>query len=95
VEDLGFDPENPMVRVEVSQIMRMRASLYPENLSRRSSNSADDLPVLFVEDVVPAQSASVLQDPVLKNVLYSLAGMGVLAVVVGLIIMRMANRRDS
>jgi len=92
IRDLGFDPENPLVRIEVSQIMRMRASLYPDYLVNRSSSQEDNLPVPYVDDTLSPQSASFLLDPVLMSVLYSLVGISVVAVFIGILIMR---RSDS
>jgi hypothetical protein len=51
-KNLGFDPENPMVATEVSQILRMRALLWPEfEPSRRTAADFDELPVPFVDDI--------------------------------------------
>jgi len=95
VEDLGFDPENPMVRIEVSQIMRMRASLYSENITERRLAGNDDIPIPFVEDIAAEQSVSVLRDPVTMSVFFSVAGLGILAIIVGLSIMMKAKRNNS
>jgi hypothetical protein len=94
VNDLGFDPENPMVRMEVSQIMRMRASLYPEKITQRNLAGRDDLPIPFVEDLAEEQSVGVLRNPVAGSILFSVAGLGILAIVVGLFIMMKAKRNS-
>jgi hypothetical protein len=95
VEDLGFDPENPMVRIEVSQIMRMRASLYPERFAELSRTGGDDLPVPFVDDSDSSEAAFDLRDPVTINVLWSVLGVGALAIVAGLLMMKKANGKKS
>jgi hypothetical protein len=93
VEDLGFDPDNPLVRIEVGHILRMRGSLYPTVFPKRTQARVEELPVPLVEDGNAGRVTSSVNDPILINVLYSLAGLGVLAVGVGLLILRRARRR--
>jgi len=95
IEALGFDPENPMVRIEISQILRMRTSLYLESSSRRVLGTEEELPVPFVEDESAAQSVSVFENQIVVWVLYSVAGIGSLAVITGLLMMRILYRRNS
>jgi hypothetical protein len=84
-EDLGFDPENPMIKIEVSQILKLRGRLHP-TVPSGPPPSLDDLPVPFVEDRD--------ENPVMKNVLWVLAGLGGLVVVVGLIMaLKMRGKR--
>ena len=79
--ELGFDPENPLVKIEVGQIMRLRTSLYPERLPRRevSVRSADELPVPFVED----DSGYAIDSPVTRSVIWLVGGLSGLVVCIG------------
>jgi len=59
VWELGFDPENPMVKVEVSQILRLRSRLFSDlSVTYNRSSGVDDLPVPFVEDSVRTETHS-------------------------------------
>ncbi len=93
--ELGFDPENPMVITEVSQIMRMRAALYPWTLSARKNKagSAGDLPIPFVEDKVPSKPAAGL--PVPASALYVIAAVAGLVLMAGVAMVLKAARRKS
>jgi hypothetical protein len=93
--ELGFDPENPMVITEVSQIMKMRVSLYPWTLSARENKagSAGDLPIPFVEDNVPSKSAAGL--PVRASLLYTIAAVAGLVLMAGVVMVLKAARRKS
>ena len=95
--DLGFDPDNPMVITEVSQIMRMRASLYPWAFSAREDMAVtvDDLPVPFVEDMDPPRSSGLQDDPVLARLAYTVAGMAALVLIAGAFMVLRAARRTS
>ncbi|MCP5111939.1 MAG: hypothetical protein GY953_14010 [bacterium] len=86
--ELGFDPENPLIRTEVSQIMRLRATLYPWALSEREqrTEAIDDLPVPFVEDT---------ENPALGNLLYTFAGIAGLALLGAVFLLLRASRRQS
>jgi hypothetical protein len=81
--DLGFDPDNPMVKIEVSQILKLRGALYPM-ASAPTRTSIDDLPVPFVED----RESS----PLMKNVLLALGSLVGLVLIVGLMMLRRAKR---
>jgi hypothetical protein len=93
--DLGFDPDNPMVMIEVSQIMKIRAAMYPWSPRERPSAAADDLPVPFVEDNKPAGTRAAAANPWLTSVVYILSGVAGLVVVVTLWMVLRARRRDS
>jgi hypothetical protein len=95
--NLGFDPDNPMVMTEVSQILKLRASLYPWSFSKRLDKPAAlyDLPVPFVEDTEPLSASVVGDDPVLSMSLYALAGIGALVVIVVAFMVFRAARRTS
>lgn len=84
-KELGFDPENPMVKMEVSQILKLRGTLYP-TASSTPREALDDLPVPFVED----RKAN----PLMKNVLFVLAGILGLVAIVGFAMVKRARKRD-
>jgi len=84
-KDLGFDPENPMVKIEVSQILKLRGTLYPM-ASSTPRVALDDLPVPFVEDRT--------SNPLMKNVLFVLAGILGLVTIVGFAMVKRARKRD-
>jgi len=95
-EELGFDPENPMVKLEVSQILRMKASLYPDawanpNRSALTVDDLDDLPVPFVEDM-PSREELARENPVVRNLLYLGGALAVLVLIVGAFILLRAAR---
>lgn len=81
--DLGFDPDNPMIKIEVSQILKLRGTLYP-TASSPDRAAVDDLPVPFVVDPEAG--------PLIKNVLLAFCGSVALALVVGLIMFRRVKR---
>ena len=93
VDDLGFDPDNPLVRIEVGHILRMRGSLFPTDLPERERLRVNELPVPLVEDGNTDWVESAVNDPILMNVLYSLAGLGVLVIGTGLLILRKGRRK--
>ena len=106
-KDLGFDPENPMVKMEVSRIMKMGDSSYPgvpfgyqqsPEFKDRQNPSARtkiyDLPVPFVEDTIPEKSILAESKPVLQKTLYLIAGLAVLVIAVGLFIVLRAARKN-
>ena len=80
VEEIPFDP---MVKIEVSQILKLRSTLYPM-VASSAPTSIDDLPVPFVED----QKYS----PLMKNVLLALGSLVGLVLVISLIMIRKAKR---
>jgi hypothetical protein len=84
-----------MVITEVSQIMKMRVSLYPWTLSARENKagSAGDLPIPFVEDNVPSKSAAGL--PVRASLLYTIAAVAGLVLMAGVVMVLKAARRKS
>lgn len=95
-EELGFDPENPMVKLEVSQILRMKASLYPDawanpNRSALTVDDLDDLPVPFVEDM-PSRGELARENPVTRNLLYLGGALAALVLIVGAFILLRAAR---
>ena len=95
-EELGFDPENPMVKLEVSQILRMKASLYPDawanpNRSALTVDDLDDLPVPFVEDM-PSRGELARENPVTRNLLYLGGALTALVLIVGAFILLRAAR---
>ena len=54
--ELGFDPENPLVKTEVSQILRLRSRLFSDLVPpARKGSGFDDLPVPFIDDVEMAE----------------------------------------
>jgi hypothetical protein len=90
--ELGFDPENPLVRLEVGQIMRQRAWFYAERLPGRevAMSAVDDLPVPFVED----DSGSLFGDPLTRSVLWLVGGLSGLVVCFGFWLVVKGNRRN-
>jgi hypothetical protein len=89
--NLGFDPDNPMVATEVSQILRMRTLLRPEFLQARQTRAEyDDLPVPYVEDL-EARETKVL--PGLTQLGFITGGVALLVVVVGLVVFVVTTRR--
>lgn len=95
-KDLGFDPENPMVKLEVSQILRMRASLYPDAWMNpnRTVPTADDLPVPFVEDT-PAEADLDRGSFISGNLLFVCGIVAVLVLLTGAVILLRASRNRA
>jgi hypothetical protein len=98
VEDLGFDPENPMVRIEVGQIMRISSLVYPRLRAEARGSSDDstfDKPgVPYVDDsrtVDGWESESLF---FLKNYLYVLGIIAALVVSVGVFLLVKSKRAD-
>jgi len=94
--ELGFDPENPAVITEVSQIMKMRASLYPWSDSAPGKRKAtvDDFPIPFVEDRVRPKSVAVAS-PVPVSVLYAVAAAGGVVLIAGIVMLVRHGRKRS
>jgi hypothetical protein len=94
--ELGFDPENPMVITEVSQIMKMRAALYPWTLSAREDRAAslDDLPIPFVEDRIRPKSVAA-DGTVPASLLYTIATAAGLVLIAGIVKVLRVSRRKS
>jgi len=109
-EGLGFDPENPMIKMEMSRIVGRGFSSYPgvpfgyEEFVVESVNEPEH--ILPVQDqniasptsavVAPVSEESVLaeSEPVLQKPLYFVAGLSVLIIAVGLFIVFRAARRN-
>ncbi len=93
--ELGYDPDNPVVVAEVSQIMRMRALLYPWAGEReRSAPSAYDLKVPFVEDSAPGRSTAA-DSPIWVNLIYAVGAASGAVLIVGLVIFLRSARRKA
>ncbi len=91
--ELGFDPDNPVVIAEVSQIMMMRALLYPwGGMREKSARSAYDLKVPFVEDSVPGRSTAA-ESPIWVDLIYAVAAASGAVLIVGLVMLLRAARR--
>jgi len=93
--ELGFDPENPMVITEVSQIMKSRTSLYPWAVSAPEKKAAavDDFPIPYVEDRVRPKPVDAA--PVPPSLLYAIAGAAGLVLIAGAIMAVRAARKKS
>ena len=89
--DLGFDPENPMVKTEVSQILHMQSAIYPWNVTAREDRAhvVDDLPVPFVEDTEVDSGFA------WTSALLTFAGMAVAALLAAAFLLLRARRRKS
>jgi len=110
VESLGFDPENPMIKMEMSRIIGRGYSSYPgvpfgyQEFVVESVNEPEQ--ILPVQDqntaspssaaVAPVSEESVLAEskPVLQKPLFFIAGLAVLIIAVGLFIVFRAARRN-
>jgi len=109
-ESLGFDPENPMVKMEMSRIIGRGFSSYPgvpfgyQEFVVESVNEPEH--ILPVQDqntasptsaaVAPVSEEDVLAEskPVLQKSLFLIAGLAVLIIAVGLFIVFRAARRN-
>ncbi len=94
-EELGFDPESPMVKLEVSQILRLRSRLWPEAADSSSAHGAsaatDDFPVPFVEDMEAEERAR----PLVRKLAYQLGFLALVIFAGGAAVMVWARRRES
>jgi hypothetical protein len=96
-KDLGFDPDNPMVMTEVSQILRMGTLFYPEAFSRveNSNLPADDLPVPFVDDAVPYGPPDTADYPFASRLWIALAGTAGIVLIAGVYLFLRSIRRAT
>jgi len=109
-ESLGFDPENPMIKMEMSRIIGRGYSSYPgvpfgyqEFVVESVNEPVQILPVQDQNTASPASAAvapvseeAVLaeSEPVLQKPLFLIAGLAVLIIAVGLFIVFRAARRN-
>jgi len=109
-ESLGFDPENPMVKMEMSRIIGRGYSSYPGVPFGYQEFVVESDPVTEVNQMPPASAEytasppaaepvseeSVLAEskPVLQKPLFLIAGLAVLIIAVGLFIVFRAARRN-
>ncbi len=101
--DLGFDPENPMVKIEVSQILKVNSSMYPavpagytiEQRDAELRKTIPDLPIPFVEDTVGA--GPVLAEPSTfpAGPFYIIAALSILVIALGLFVLIRAVRKNQ
>ena len=103
VKNLGFDPENPMVKMEIGRILTMGSSYpgvpfayqklvansVPDNKVRKTSNAATAMDSLSEQSVMDENKAA------WQNSLYFIAGLSVLIIAGGLIIVFRTVRRKS
>jgi len=96
-KELGFDPENPMVKTEVSQILHMQSALYPWNVTARErrERAVDDLPVPFVEDTDPPGERDAGKGSAWMSSLLAMAGMAGVVLLVAVFLFVRAVRRGS
>lgn len=85
---LEFDPENPLVKLEVNRILKMGSSSYP------------GVPVIFTDSTIKSDLVSdgyVIdeQKSYLKITLYFILGLATLIVIIGLIILFNAKKKRS
>lgn len=110
IESLGFDPENPMIKMEISRIIGRGFSSYPgvpfgyQEFVVESVNEAEH--ILPVQDqniaspmsaaVAPVSEEAVLaeSEPVLQKLLYFIVGLAVLIIAVGLFIVFRSVRKN-
>jgi hypothetical protein len=92
-DELGFDPESPMVKTEISQILRLRSRLWPEPAgstgNRGAAGKVDDFPVPFVEDI----EAQEREDARLRRFVYVSTVTAVVILAAGAVLMIRARRR--
>lgn len=93
-DDLGFDPEDPTVKMEVSQILRLNSTAYPSVPAARRARQQDDagaaaydLPIPFVEDTVAAESVLAETGTRVLNSVVAIAALAALTVAAGLLIL--------
>ncbi len=110
-ESLGFDPENPMIKMEMSRIIGRGYSSYPgvpfgyEEFVVGSVNEPEQIlsapaqntasPVSTAAESVSGESVLAESEPVLQKPLFLIAGLAVLIIAVGLFIVFRAARRNS
>ena len=102
-KNLGFDPENTMVKMEIGRILTMGSSYpgvpfayqklvansVPDNKVRKTSNAATAMDSLSEQSVMDENKAA------WQNSLYFIAGLSVLIIAGGLIIVFRTVRRKS
>ena len=109
-ESLGFDPENPMVKMEMSWIIGRGVSSYPGVPFGYQEFVVESESVNEVEQILPAQlqdtvsppavllrkseAAGAESKPVLQKPLFFIVGLAVLIIAVGLFIVFRAARRN-
>jgi hypothetical protein len=109
-ESLGFDPENPMVKMEMSRIIGRGISSYPgvpfgyQEFVVESVNEAEQIlpaqvqntvsPPSAAAESVPEESVLAESKPVLQKPLFFIAGLTVLIIAVGLFIVFRSARRN-
>ena len=86
-KNLGFDPENPMVKLEISRIVRKGLASYP-GVAMGHQPPVKEPKASSVSPVTQPQSKPVWQKP-----LYFLIGSAALIIAVGLFIVLRAGRR--
>ena len=108
VESLGFDPENPMIKMEMSRIIGRGFSSYPgvpfgyQEFVVESVNEPEQiLPAPAQNTASPpavllrkSEAAGAESEPVLQKPLFLIAGLAVLIIAVGLFIVFRAARRN-
>ncbi len=102
-KDLGFDPENPMVKIEVSQILKTNSSTYPAvpagySIERRDAELRKKIPDLlipFVEDTVPAGPVLAETSTVPAGPFYIIAALSILVIALGLFVLIRAVRKNQ
>ncbi len=110
VESLGFDPENPMIKMEISRIIGRGYPSYPgvpfgyQEFVVDSVNEHEQIVPVWAPntasptsaDVAPVSEEAVLAEgePVLQKPLYFIIVLAVLIVAVGLFIVLRAARRN-
>ena len=107
-ESLGFDPENPMIKMEMSRIIGRGFSSYPgvpfgyQEFVVESVNEPEQiLPAPAQNTASPpavllrkSEVAGAESKPVLQKLLYFVAGFAVLIIAVGLVILFRSARRN-
>ena len=110
-KSLGFDPENPMIKMEISRIMRM-GYFYPEGSNGRRENltmsdqylesskptdtkSDNRAPAATGIDVVSEKSVMVENNSPLKKSIFITAGIVTIIVISGLIIVFRRAKKNS
>lgn len=102
-KDLGFDPENPMVKIEVSQILKANSSMYPAVPAGYSVEQRDaelrkripDLPIPFVEDTAGAGPVLAESSTVPAGPFYIIAILSILVIALGLFVLIRAIRKNQ
>jgi len=102
-KDLGFDPENPMVKIEVSQILKANSSMYPavpvgysvEQRDAELRKKIPDLPIPFVEDAAAAEPAPAESSTVPAGPVYIIGALSILVIALGLFVLIRTVRKNQ